>query len=82
MNTKKILSILAFAVFGLLAGYIFFGKWGGEYVSVKSLFTFGGNAIENAFRSVSGLEEMRNKILICGAIGALLGWIIPLNFKK
>ncbi|MBI5007200.1 MAG: hypothetical protein HZB95_08725 [Nitrosomonadales bacterium] len=82
MNKKTLVSIAAFAVLGLIVGYFFFGKWGGEYVSLKTLFSFGGNSIQSAFRSISGMEEMRNKILICGAIGALVGLIIPLKFKK
>ena len=79
---NKILNIAVFAVLGLIAGYIFFGKWAGEYVSLKTLFSFGGNAFQNAFRSVSGIEEMRNKILICGAIGAMVGVLSPFKFKK
>ena len=82
MNAYKILSVIAFAAAGLIAGYIFFGKWGGEYVSLKTLFSFGGNRFEAAFRSISGIEDMRNKILICGAVGALVGLLFPFNFKK
>jgi predicted membrane-bound spermidine synthase len=82
MNTKKILSVAAFAVLGLLVGYVFFGKWAGDYVSVKTLFSFGGNSIQSAFRSISGIEEMRNKILICGVIGALVGLLIPFKLNK
>ena len=82
MIGKRILSIVVFTVLGLAAGYIFFGKWGGEYVSLKTLFSFGGNALQNAFRSISGLDEMRNKILICGAIGAMVGLVFPFKLKK
>jgi hypothetical protein len=81
MNTKNIFGIAFFAALGLIAGYAFFGKLGGEYVSLKTLFSFGGNAIQNAFRSISGLDEMRDKILICGAVGALFGLIFPFKFK-
>jgi len=82
MNAYKILSVTAFAAVGLIAGYIFFGKWGGDYVSLKTLFSFGGNRFENAFRSISGIEDMRNKILICGAVGAIVGLMVPSKFKK
>ncbi len=82
MNIKKILNIAAFAVFGLIVGYVFFGKWAGDYVSLKTLFSFGGNSVQSAFRSISGIEEMRNKILICGVIGALVGLLIPLKLNK
>ena len=82
MNAKKILSIAAFAVLGLLVGYVFFGKWAGDYVSLKTLFSFGGNSIQSAFRSISGIEEMRDKILVCGVIGALVGLLFPFKLNK
>lgn len=79
---KNILSILAFAVLGLIVGYAFFGKWGGDYVSLKTLFSFGGNGFQSAFRSISGIEDMRNKILLCGAAGAVVGVLATFRFKK
>ncbi len=79
---KNILSIVAFAVLGLIIGYAIFGKWAGEYVSLKTLFSFGGNAFQRAFHSVSGLEDMRNKVLLCGAAGAVLGVVLTLRLKK
>ena len=82
MNIKKIFSIAAFAVIGLIVGYGLFGKVAGEYVSLKTVFSFGGNALQSAFRSISGIEEIRNKILICGAIGALLGLVFPFKSNK
>lgn len=82
MNIKKIFSILVFAVIGLAIGYAVYGKVAGEYVSLKTVFSFGGNALQNAFRSISGIEDMRNKILICGAIGALVGLLFPAKFGK
>ena len=82
MNTKKILSIIAFAVLGLIVGYAYFGKWAGEYVSLKTLFSLAATHSSDAFHSISGIEEMRNKILICGAIGALVGLLIPFKPKK
>jgi hypothetical protein len=39
--------------------------------SLKTQFFFGGNAFQNAFHSISGIEEMRNKILLCGMAGIL-----------
>ena len=79
---KNILSILAFAVLGLIVGYAIFGKWGGDYVSLKTLFSFGGNGFQSAFRSISGIEDMRNKMLLCGAVGAVVGVLVSLRFKK
>lgn len=82
MNKKNLLSIAAFAVLGLIVGYAIFGKWAGEYVNLKTVFSFGGNAFHNAFRSITGIEEMRNKILLCGAAGAVVGVLATFRFKK
>lgn len=79
---KNLISIAAFAVLGLIIGYAVFGKWGGEYVSLKTLFSFGGNALQGAFRSISGIEDMRNKVLLCGAAGAVIGVILTYRGKK
>jgi hypothetical protein len=79
---KNLISIVAFAALGLIIGYAVFGKWGGEYVSLKTLFSFGGNGIQSAFRSISGIEDMRNKVLLCGAAGAVVGVILTLKLKR
>ena len=82
MNLKNILSIAAFTVLGLIIGYAIFGKWAGDYVSLKTLFSFGGNALQKAFSSISGLEEIRNKILLCGLGGAVVGVLLTFKLKK
>jgi hypothetical protein len=66
----------------LVVGYAYFGKWGGDYVSLKTLFSFGGNSIQNAFRSISGIEEMRNNILLSGVAGAVVGVLLTFKLKK
>ncbi|MEW5903182.1 MAG: hypothetical protein AB1722_02385 [Pseudomonadota bacterium] len=67
------LVILACTTIGLGIGYALFGKVAGHYVSPASLFQFGGNALQSAWHSVSGLEAMRNKILLCGVAGMVVG---------
>ncbi len=79
---KNLFSILAFTVLGLIIGYAAFGKWAGDYVSLKTLVSFGGNGFQSAFRSISGIEDMRNKILLCGAAGAVVGVLLTFRFKK
>jgi hypothetical protein len=79
---QKIIFVLICAVIGMAIGYGIFGKIAGHYVSVSSLLTFGGNALQNAWSSVSGLTEMRNKILLCGAGGAVVGYLLSTRFRK
>lgn len=82
MNSKTIFSITIFAALGLIAGYWFFAKFAGGHVSLSTLFHFGGNAFEDALQSISGIEAMRNKILLCGAGGAVAGLLVSLKLKK
>jgi hypothetical protein len=82
MSQKNIISIVAFAVLGLIVGYAIFGKIAGEYVNLKTVFSFGGNAFHRVFQSVTGIEDMRNKILLTGAAGAVIGAILTFRMKK
>jgi hypothetical protein len=82
MSKNTVISIAAFAALGLIIGYAIFGKWAGEYVSLNTLFSFGGNAFDRAFQSISGIENMRTKILLCGAAGAVVGVLLTFRLKK
>lgn len=82
MNIKAALIILICASLGLGAGYAIFGKLAGSYVSMDTLLSFGGNAFQSAFRSISGIEAMRNKILLCGAAGVVAGVLLAFTVKK
>lgn len=77
----KIISIIIFTLIGLIVGYAIFGRWGGEYVSVQTLFSFGGNAVQGTFRALTGIEDMRNKVLLCGAAGAVVGLLLAFKRK-
>lgn len=79
---KKTLLVLAFAISGLIVGYLIFGKWGGRYVEFGTLFSFGGNGFQSALRSLSGIEDMRNKVLMCGGAGAVVGVLLAFKLKK
>jgi hypothetical protein len=68
--------ILGFA--GMAVGYGIFGKIGGEYVDLEVIFSTNKNFLQKAVRSIAGIDEMRSKILWCGAGGAVLGFIFGL----
>lgn len=79
---RTIVFVVVCAVIGMAVGYGLFAKIAGHYVSVSSLASFGGNALQSAWSSVSGLAEMRNKILLCGAGGAVVGYLLASRLKK
>ncbi len=82
MSKNKSTTIAAFTALGLIIGYAIFGKLGGEYVSLKTLFSFGDNAIHRAFLSITGIESMRTKVLLSGAAGAVIGVLLTTKLKK
>lgn len=67
-------------ILNMAIGYGIFGKVA-HYVSLGRLFSFGGNALQNAWRSISGLTEMRNKML-CAAGGAVVGFLRSARLRK
>ena len=78
---KTLILILLFGILGLVAGYFLFGKIGGEYVYIKTIFSTSSNAIESLGRKIAGIENIKQNILISGGVGALVGLIIGLRKK-
>jgi len=78
---SKVIIIAVLGIIGLAVGYALFGKLGGEYVSLETLFSFGGNRLQGAFRSISGIEDMRNKVLLSGAAGVVVGLLLAFRRK-
>ncbi|OFX24605.1 MAG: hypothetical protein A2041_01080 [Bacteroidetes bacterium GWA2_31_9b] len=78
---KSIILILLFGILGLVAGYFLFGKIGGEYVNIKTIFSTSSNAIESLGRKIAGIEKIKQNILISGGVGGLVGLIIGLRKK-
>ena len=79
---KYIISILIFGIIGLVFGYLFFGKIAGEYVNIRTIFSSSQNAFESFGRTISGLAQMKQNILISGGLGAVVGVVIAFLKKK
>jgi hypothetical protein len=79
---KNIVSVIVLALIlglaGMGIGYGLFGKIGGEYVDLEVIFSANRNFLQKTVRSLAGIEEMRSKILWCGAGGAALGLVFGL----
>ncbi len=65
---------------GLIVGYLIFGRVAGEYVSISTILSSGGNVFDRVVREVAGIDEIRTRILGCGGIGALVGFTLKLFF--
>ena len=79
---KLVLYVLFFGVLGLITGYLIFGKFGGDYVHLKTIFSSSKSAIESFGRNISGIAKMKQNILVSGGIGGILGIIIATVRKK
>jgi hypothetical protein len=79
-QTVIVVLVLGFA--GLAVGYGIFGKIGGEYVDLEVIFSTNKNFLQKAVRSVIGIDEMKSKILWCGAGGAILGFLFEIFPRK
>jgi hypothetical protein len=74
MLRRVILAILLLGVVGLGVGYLIFARRAdGGYLSLKSLLTPSQNVIDDLVKNVRGIPQIRQRILICGAVGAGIG---------
>jgi len=76
------LFIFVFVIIGLVLGYLIFGRIGGEYVSLKTVFSQSENALESIGRNLVGLKQMKQNILISGGAGGVVGLILSLIRRK
>ncbi|HBE01408.1 MAG: hypothetical protein A2096_06580 [Spirochaetes bacterium GWF1_41_5] len=81
-NIFKISSyILLCLLLGIGIGYFLFGKIGKRYVSVSWLLKPTKNILHSGFNKVTGVNKMRQKILVCGGAGALAGAVLALTLQ-
>lgn len=78
---RIVLYTVIFAVIGLVLGYVIFGRISGEYVEIRAIFTRSDNILESIGRTITGLKEIKQNILIAGGVGAVAGLIIGLVRK-
>lgn len=79
---KALIFLILFGFIGLIIGYLFYGKIAGEYVSLKAIFGASTNSLQSLGRKVSGLQQIKQDIIISGVIGATIGVIIAIVKKK
>ena len=70
--------VIYLGILGLVVGYLIFGRVGGEFVSVFDLINPPQNLLEEMTQTMTGLKEIRQNILISGAVGAALGLVVTL----
>ena len=78
---RIIIYTLVLAVIGLILGYLIFFLFSGEYIEIRAIFTSSENVLESIGRSITGLKEIKQNILISGGVGAIVGLVIALVRK-
>ena len=75
---RIILLLIIVGIIGLAVGYLIFARTGSGYVSVQVLFSPSKNVLDELVKSVTGIKQIRQNILICGAVGAGVGLVLGL----
>jgi hypothetical protein len=76
MLRRIILAIVVLGAVGLVVGYLIFARTPNGYLSLKSLISPAKNVIDDLVKNVRGIPQIRQSILICGAVGGGLGLVI------
>ena len=82
LKMKIIGLLIIFAIIGLTVGYFIFGQINGEFVSPVDIFKSPDNFFSRTINNLAGIDEIRQNILISGAIGAIIGIIIGAALKR
>ncbi len=67
---------------GLLFGYLIFGRFNGEFISIERLFTTSENIVGRTYNTLTGVNEARKSIIVSGCVGAIVGIFIGLLTRK
>lgn len=78
---RTIIFVVGFILIGFILGYLIFGRISGEYMPLEAIFTKSDNVLEKIGRSLSGLREIKQNILISGGVGGIVGLVISLVKK-
>jgi len=75
---RIILLLIIVGIIGLAVGYLIFARTGSGYVSIQVLISPSKNVLDDLVKSVTGIKQMRQNILICGAVGTGVGLLLGL----
>ena len=75
---RVILLLIVVGIIGLAVGYLIFARTPSGYVSIQVLISPSKNVLDDLVKSVTGIKQIRQNILICGAVGAGVGLLLGL----
>jgi hypothetical protein len=77
-----IIMTVGLGLIGLVFGYLMFGRFLGEYLSLGQLLAPAGNLLEELGRQIAGIKTARQNVLIAGGVGAVAGLVLSLLLKR
>jgi ABC-type antimicrobial peptide transport system permease subunit len=75
MLRRVVLWIILLGILGLVVGYLIFARTAHGYLSLQSLLSPSKNVIDSLVKSVRGIPQVRQNILISAGVGAGIGLI-------
>jgi hypothetical protein len=75
---RIILLLIVVGIIGLAVGYLIFARTSSGYISIQVLISPSKNVLDDLVKSVTGIKQIRQNILICGAVGAGVGLLLGL----
>ena len=75
---RVVLLVIVVGFIGLAVGYLVFARTASGYVGIDVLISPSKNVLDELVKSVTGIKQMRQNILICGAVGAGVGLLLGL----
>jgi hypothetical protein len=75
---RAVLLLIIVGIIGLAVGYLIFARTSSGYVSIQVLVSPSKNVLDDLVKSVTGIKQIRQNILICGAVGAGVGLLLGL----
>ena len=75
---RIVVLLLIVGIIGLAVGYLIFARTSSGYVSIQVLLSPSKNVLDDLVKSVTGINQMRRNILLCGGAGAGVGLLLGL----
>ncbi len=67
---------------GLVIGYLIFGHVGGEFIPLDNLLNPPQDFLDEIQETITGIRQIRERILISGAIGLGFGILLGAILRK
>ncbi len=80
--SKIVLFGLIFGGVGLVVGYLIFGHVGGEFIPLGNLFSPPQDFLDEIQETITGIRQIRERILVSGAVGLGFGVLLGAVLRK